>query len=129
MRPTHLLQEGSSRRLAQHCGLPWHDAMLRFYETDRTVQTASQLQVRFSTNQHVQQAAAAPGSWFSRCAGSGAVPAARVTLTCACAVTPPYPCLALWQVKKPIYTSSLDKWHAYKDGLAPLLLQASGHSI
>ncbi|KAL4418872.1 hypothetical protein ABPG77_002628 [Micractinium sp. CCAP 211/92] len=63
-------QEGSSRRLAQHCGLPWHDAMLRFYETDRTVQTASQL-----------------------------------------------------QVKKPIYTSSLDKWHAYKDGLAPLLLQ------
>ncbi|KAL4458332.1 hypothetical protein ABPG75_013197 [Micractinium tetrahymenae] len=63
-------QEGSTRRLAQHCGLPWHDVMLRFYETDRSVQTASQL-----------------------------------------------------QVKKPIYSSSLDKWHAYKEGLAPLLLQ------
>jgi hypothetical protein len=40
------VQEGTSRRLAQHCGLPWADSMLRFYETDRAVQTASQLQVR-----------------------------------------------------------------------------------
>lgn len=54
------LQEGSSRRLAQHCGLPWHDAMLRFYETDRTVQTASQLQVRCTQAQRGPHAAAAP---------------------------------------------------------------------
>ena len=33
------------RRLVEHCGLPWDPAFLRFYETERSVQTASQLQV------------------------------------------------------------------------------------
>ena len=37
-------QEGTTRRLARHCGLPWHPNLLRFYETQRAVQTASQLQ-------------------------------------------------------------------------------------
>ncbi|EFN54239.1 hypothetical protein CHLNCDRAFT_135761 [Chlorella variabilis] len=63
-------QEGTTRRLVEHCGLPWDPAFLRFYETERSVQTASQL-----------------------------------------------------QVKKPIYSSSLNKWPAYKEGLAPLLLR------
>jgi hypothetical protein len=40
-----LAQEGTTRRLVEHCGLPWHPSFLRFYETQRSVQTASQLQV------------------------------------------------------------------------------------
>jgi len=39
-------QEHQTRRLLEHCGLPWEDACLRFYETDRAVNTASSEQVR-----------------------------------------------------------------------------------
>lgn len=34
------------RRILEHCGLPWDDSCLRFYETDRAVKTASSEQVR-----------------------------------------------------------------------------------
>ena len=39
-------QENQTRRLIGHCGLPWEDRVLRFYETDRAVVTASSEQVR-----------------------------------------------------------------------------------
>jgi tetratricopeptide (TPR) repeat protein len=39
-------QENQTRRLVEHCGLPWEDQVLRFYETDRAVVTASSEQVR-----------------------------------------------------------------------------------
>jgi tetratricopeptide (TPR) repeat protein len=39
-------QEGQTRRLLEYCGLPWEDACLRFYETERAVRTASSEQVR-----------------------------------------------------------------------------------
>jgi tetratricopeptide (TPR) repeat protein len=39
-------QENQTRRLIQHCGLPWEDQVLRFYETDRAIVTASSEQVR-----------------------------------------------------------------------------------
>jgi tetratricopeptide (TPR) repeat protein len=39
-------QEGQTRRLLEHCGLPWEEACLRFYETERPVRTASSEQVR-----------------------------------------------------------------------------------
>jgi hypothetical protein len=39
-------QEAQTRRLLKHCGLPWEEACLRFYETDRPVRTASSEQVR-----------------------------------------------------------------------------------
>ena len=39
-------QENQTRRLLEHCGLPWEDNCLRFYETDRAVATASSEQVR-----------------------------------------------------------------------------------
>jgi len=39
-------QEGQTRRLLAHCGLPWEDACLRFHETERPVRTASSEQVR-----------------------------------------------------------------------------------
>ena len=38
--------EGVARRLIQWCGLKWESACLKFYETRRTVQSASMLQVR-----------------------------------------------------------------------------------
>ncbi|MBV8654308.1 MAG: sulfotransferase [Alphaproteobacteria bacterium] len=38
--------EGQARRIAEHCGLAWNDACLRFHETQRVVQTASAIQVR-----------------------------------------------------------------------------------
>jgi len=38
--------EGQVRRLLEYCELPWEDACLRFYETDRPVRTASSEQVR-----------------------------------------------------------------------------------
>lgn len=38
--------EGQTRRLLEFCGLPWDDACLRFYETQRPVRTASVTQVR-----------------------------------------------------------------------------------
>jgi hypothetical protein len=39
-------QEAQTRRLLEFCGLPWEEACLRFYETDRAVRTASSEQVR-----------------------------------------------------------------------------------
>jgi len=39
-------QDGETRRLLDYCGLPFEEACLRFYETERTVQTASAGQVR-----------------------------------------------------------------------------------
>ena len=39
-------QENQTRRLLEHCDLPWQDACLRFYETERAVNTASSEQVR-----------------------------------------------------------------------------------
>jgi len=39
-------QEAQTRRLLEFCGLPWEQQCLRFYETDRAVNTASSEQVR-----------------------------------------------------------------------------------
>ena len=39
-------QEAQTRRLIDFCELPWDDGCLRFYETDRAVNTASSEQVR-----------------------------------------------------------------------------------
>jgi tetratricopeptide (TPR) repeat protein len=39
-------QEAQTRRLLAHCGLPWEEACLRFYDTERPVRTASSEQVR-----------------------------------------------------------------------------------
>ncbi len=39
-------QEAQTRRLLEHCGLPWEDQCLRFYETERAINTASSEQVR-----------------------------------------------------------------------------------
>lgn len=39
-------QEARSRELIAFCGLPWDDACLSFHKTERTVQTASNWQVR-----------------------------------------------------------------------------------
>jgi len=39
-------QEAQTRRLLQHCGLPFEESCLRFYESDRAVVTASSEQVR-----------------------------------------------------------------------------------
>ncbi|MGI9221678.1 MAG: sulfotransferase [Woeseiaceae bacterium] len=38
--------EPQARRMIEHCGLDWEDQILRFYETDRAVKTASSEQVR-----------------------------------------------------------------------------------
>jgi len=38
--------EGQVRRILDHCGLPFEEECLRFYETDRAVKTASSEQVR-----------------------------------------------------------------------------------
>ncbi len=38
--------EGEARRLVAHCGLPWNDACLRYWETERAIRTASSEQVR-----------------------------------------------------------------------------------
>ena len=38
--------ETQVRRLLEFCGLPWQDACLRFYESDRPVRTPSAEQVR-----------------------------------------------------------------------------------
>ena len=38
--------EGQSRRLIEYCGLEWDDRCLRFYETQRAIDTASAVQVR-----------------------------------------------------------------------------------
>ncbi len=39
-------QEDETRKLIEWCGLPWEDQCLDFHKTDRTVSTASALQVR-----------------------------------------------------------------------------------
>ena len=39
-------QENQARRMIEHCGLKWEDQVLRFYETERPVKTASSEQVR-----------------------------------------------------------------------------------
>jgi hypothetical protein len=39
-------QENQTRRLLDYCGLPWEDRCLRFYETERAINTASSEQVR-----------------------------------------------------------------------------------
>lgn len=38
--------ERQARRILDYCGLEWNDACLNFYDTDRPVRTASQVQVR-----------------------------------------------------------------------------------
>ena len=38
--------EGQVRRILEHCGLPFEEGCLRYYETDRAVKTASSEQVR-----------------------------------------------------------------------------------
>ena len=38
--------EAQTQRLLEFCGLPWEEACLRFYETERAVRTASSEQVR-----------------------------------------------------------------------------------
>jgi hypothetical protein len=38
--------EGQVRRILAHCELPFEDACVRYYETDRAVKTASSEQVR-----------------------------------------------------------------------------------
>lgn len=38
--------EGQVRRILEHCGLPFEESCLRYYETDRAVKTASSEQVR-----------------------------------------------------------------------------------
>lgn len=60
--------EPNARRLVEYCGLPWDEACVRFYETKRSVKTAS-----------------------------------------------------LAQVRKPIYSSSMEKWRRYEKFLQPLL--------
>jgi tetratricopeptide (TPR) repeat protein len=47
--------EGQVRRLLDYCGLPWDDACVRYYESDRAVKTASSEQVRkpiYATSKH-----------------------------------------------------------------------------
>ena len=39
-------QENQARRMIEHCGLEWEGQVLRFYETERAVKTASSEQVR-----------------------------------------------------------------------------------
>ena len=38
--------EGQARRLLAHCGMPWEDTCLRYWETGRAIRTASSEQVR-----------------------------------------------------------------------------------
>jgi tetratricopeptide (TPR) repeat protein len=61
-------QEGQSRRLIDHLGLPWDDACLRFFDKGGAVNT------------------------FSR-----------------------------WQVRQPIYTSSVSRWKNYGSAIQPLI--------
>jgi tetratricopeptide (TPR) repeat protein len=65
-------QEAESRRLIDFLGLPWDDACLRFYETERSVTTPSR-----------------------------------------------------WQVRQPIYASSVKRWKKYENKIQPLV-QALG---
>jgi tetratricopeptide (TPR) repeat protein len=56
-----------TRRILEFCGLPWDEASLRFFDTDRAVRTAS-----------------------------------------------------FWQVRQPIYKSSVERWRSYERHLGPL---------
>lgn len=59
--------EVAARRIIEAVGMPWDDACLRFYETERAVRTPSR-----------------------------------------------------WQVRQPIYSSSVDRWRRYEKHLGPL---------
>lgn len=48
-------QEGESRKLIEFCGLPWDESCLVYYESRRTVRTASHWQVRQPIYQHSTQ--------------------------------------------------------------------------
>ncbi|RWA71068.1 MAG: tetratricopeptide repeat protein [Mesorhizobium sp.] len=61
-------QEGQSRRLIDHLGLPWDDACLRFFEKEGSVRTISR-----------------------------------------------------WQVRQPIYKTSVKRWKNYGDRIQPLI--------
>jgi hypothetical protein len=61
-------QEGQSRRLIDHLGLPWDDACLRFFDRGGSVRTLSR-----------------------------------------------------WQVRQPIYTSSVKRWKHYESKIQPLI--------
>jgi len=61
-------QEGESRKLIDFLGLPWDDACLRYFETDRSVMTPSR-----------------------------------------------------WQVRQPIYQSSVKRWKKYENKIQPLI--------
>ena len=61
-------QEGETRRLIDFLGLPWDDACLRYYETERSVITPSR-----------------------------------------------------WQVRQPIYASSVKRWKKYENKIQPLI--------
>ena len=61
-------QEGQSRRLIDHLGLPWDDACLRFFDKAGSVRTLSR-----------------------------------------------------WQVRQPIYTSSVNRWKNYEGKIQPLI--------
>jgi tetratricopeptide (TPR) repeat protein len=61
-------QEAESRRLIDYLGLPWDDACLRFYETQRAVSTPSR-----------------------------------------------------WQVRQPVYASSVKRWKNYENKIQPLI--------
>jgi tetratricopeptide (TPR) repeat protein len=61
-------QEAESRRLIDFLGLPWDDACLRFYDTERSVTTISR-----------------------------------------------------WQVRQPIYKSSVKRWKKYENKIQPLI--------
>jgi len=68
-------QETESRRIIGYLGLEWEDACLRFHQTERTVRTASN-----------------------------------------------------WQVRQPLYASSVGKWRTYEKHLRPLLDALDGPS-
>lgn len=61
--------DGQTRRILEFCGLPWDDACLRFFETQRAIKTAS-----------------------------------------------------VWQVRQPLYDSSVGRWKHYAQQLEPLRL-------
>ncbi len=86
-------QEGTTRRLLEHCGLPWLDACLRFYENPAPTATASAAQVRRpiyadSKNQWTElppatraaRALAVPQRHHGRVRGAGAALAALLLL-------------------------------------------------
>ncbi len=68
--------EAAARRIIQGVGMPWDDACLRFYETERAVKTPSR-----------------------------------------------------WQVRQPIYSSSVDRWKRYEKHLGPLQDELAKHGM